>query len=120
MKATCSICGTVLRSRRSTKGSARANLLKKVRKHVWKNHRTTMIRRIKAGKAASLNNPSIQDFMSALSEGPRSALDIYLKFTEKQYQLMKRTIDAFEPVLPPEVVISWKAIEAFHDYRKGR
>ena len=119
MKATCSICGTVLRSRRSTKGSARANLLKRIRKHVWKEHRTTMIRRIKAGKKASLENPSVQDFMTALSEGPRSALAIYKQFTEKQYQLMKRTIDAFEAVLPAEVVITWKAIEAFHDMKKG-
>jgi len=78
-----------------------------------------MIRRIKAGKRTALENPSYQDFISALQDGPRSALAVYRKFTESQYQLMKRTIDAFEPLLPPQVVITWKAIEAFHDFRRG-
>ncbi len=74
-----------------------------------------MIARIKAGKARAAENPSFQDFITALKEGPRAALDVYKSFTEKQYQLMKKVLDALEPVLPPEIVISWKAIEAFHD-----
>ena len=78
-----------------------------------------MIRRIKAGKREALDNPTAQDFMAALQDGPRAALAVYKKFTERQYQLMKRTIDAFEPLLPPHVVITWKAIEAFHDMKAG-
>ena len=100
MQAKCSMCGLVIRSRRSSKGSAQANLLRAVRKHVWKEHRTSMIRRIKEGKRRSDENPSAQDFMAALQDGPRAALAVYKKFTEKQYQLMKRTMDAFEILLP--------------------
>lgn len=116
MQGKCSMCGLVIRSRRSSKGSAQSNLLRAVRKHVWKEHRTSMIRRIKQGKREALDNPSVQDFMVALQDGPRAALAVYKKFTERQYQLMKRTIDAFEPLLPPHVVVTWKAIEAFHDW----
>jgi len=118
MKAKCSMCGLEIRSRRSSKGSAQANLLKAVRKHCWKYHRATMIRKIKAGKAKSADNPSAQDFIKALSDGPRAALAIYNQYTERQYQHMKKVMDAIEPVLPPVVQASWQAIEAFHDWRK--
>ena len=119
MKAKCSMCGVEIRSRRSKHGSAQANLLKAVRKHCWKHHRATMIRKIKAGKAKAAHNPSAQDFIQALQEGPRAALDIYSRYTERQYQHMKNVMDAIEPVLPPVIKASWAAIEAFHDLRKG-
>jgi len=115
MKGTCSICGEVIRSRRSTKASAKANFLKGMRKHQWKKHRNTMISRIKAGKAKAKLNPSVQDMVSALKEGPRSALKIYSQWTERQYQHMKSVMDAIEELLPLEVQLAWTAIEAFHD-----
>jgi hypothetical protein len=64
---------------------------------------------------ASQENPNFQDFVTSLAEGPRAAIRVYKKFTEKQYQTMKRTMDALEPVLPPQITLSWKAIEAIHD-----
>ncbi|MBA7702120.1 hypothetical protein ES703_110877 [subsurface metagenome] len=115
MKGTCSICGETIRSRKSTKASAKANFLKAMRKHQWKKHRNTMISRIKAGKAKAAENPSYQDIVSALQEGPRAALKVYGDFTERQYQHMKAMMDALEPILPLEVQIAWKTIEAFHD-----
>jgi len=115
LKGKCSICGLVIRTHRSKKNSASANFLKAMRKHQWKNHRNTMIARIKAGKARAKNNPSVQDMVTALREGPRSALAVYKRYTEKQYQAMKKTMDALEPILPPEVTISWKVLEAIHD-----
>ena len=115
----CSICGERIEGRKSKLASAKANFLRNVRNHMWKKHRNTMIRRIKAGKAKAAKNPSIQDMASALSEGVRSALDIYGRWTEAQYQHMKTVMDALEPVLTPEIVISWKAIEAIHDATKG-
>lgn len=118
MKAKCTICGHEMRSRKSSKRSARANLLISIRKHAWKAHRTTMISRIKRGKRASQDNPSAQDFMKALSEGPRAALQIYGTWTERQYQQMKRVMDAVEPLLPIEVRSAWLAIEAYHDWKK--
>jgi len=118
MKAKCSICGHQMRSRKSSKRSARANLLIAIRKHAWKSHRNTMIARIKRGKKASQINPSVQDFVEALSEGPRAALQVYSKWTERQYQATKRVMDALEPLLPIEVRTAWAAVEAYHDWRK--
>jgi len=118
MRGTCSICGLEIRSRRSSKASAQANFLKAMRKHQWKIHRNTMISRIKAGKAAAAENPSYQDLVSAMKEGPRAALKVYGDFTERQYQHIKGMMDALEPVLPLEIVIAWKTIEAFHDEKE--
>jgi len=77
-----------------------------------------MVRRIKAGKAASIENPSYQDLVTALQEGPRAALKIYRTFTAQQYQAIKGMMDAFEILLPDKIVIAWKAIEAVHDWRQ--
>ncbi len=115
MKGKCSICGLTIRSRRSSKGSAAANFLKAVRKHQWKMHRNTMISRIKAGKARAAENPSYQDLVTALQKGPRAALKVYGDYTERQYQHIKAMMDALEPVLPIELQIAWRTIEAFHD-----
>ena len=89
-----------------------------MRKHQWKMHRNTMIRRIKAGKEAAAANPSYQDLVSAMKEGPRAALKVYGDFTERQYQHIKGMMDALEPILPLEIVVAWKTIEAFHDEKE--
>lgn len=78
-----------------------------------------MIRRIKAGKQSSKSNPSIQDFVASLSEGPRAALEVYDKMTERQYQYMKKVMDAIEPILPAEARTIWKAVEGIHDVIRG-
>ena len=108
-KATCSQCGKVFKAR------TRTALLSKVRKHLWKEHRNWMIRRIKQGKSRSKSNPSTQDFIEALRTAPRRAVDIYKTYTERQYQHIKVVMDAVEPFLPPEIASSWKVIEAIHD-----
>ncbi|MBA7703838.1 hypothetical protein ES703_112635 [subsurface metagenome] len=82
---------------------------------MWKNHRTTMISRIKAGKKASENNPTVQDFISALQDSPGRAFSIYKKLRARDFNVAKQVMDALEPVLPTEIRISWKAIEAIHD-----
>ena len=115
MKGTCSICGEVIRSHRSDKNSARANFLKAMRKHQWKKHRNTMIERIKAGKRQSQMNPTVQDFISALKDAPGRAFSIYQKIKAKDFNTAKQVLDALEPVLPIEIRVTWKAIEAIHD-----
>lgn len=115
MKGKCSICGQVLRSHASAKNSARANFLKVVRKHMWDNHRTTMIARIKAGKQRSKNNPTVQDFITALQGAPQRAIAIYQELREKDWMQLKRVLDAMEPIMPIEMKATWKAIEAMHD-----
>ena len=115
MKGTCSICGEVIRSHASSRNSARANFLKAMRKHQWKKHRNTMISRIKAGKQRSDMNPTVQDFISALKEAPARAYSIYNKMKRKDFNLAKQVLDALEPVLPIEMRVTWKAIEAIHD-----
>ncbi|GAI10458.1 unnamed protein product [marine sediment metagenome] len=74
-----------------------------------------MISRIKAGKSRAKRNPSYQDIVSALKEGPRAGLKAYKDMTERQYQHMKEMMDALEPILPLEIQIGWRTIEAFHD-----
>ncbi|MBA7552311.1 hypothetical protein ES705_44869 [subsurface metagenome] len=115
MKGKCSICGATIRSHASAKHSARTNFLKAVRKHMWKNHRNTMISRIKAGKKASNNNPTVQDFISALKDAPGRAFKIYKTLQKRDFTIAKQVMDALEPELPIEIRISWKAIEAIHD-----
>ena len=115
MRGKCSICGETIRSRRSIKGSAKANFLKAMRKHQWKKHRNTMIDRIKAGKQRSEMNPTVQDFISALKDAPGRAFTIYKKMKAKDFLTAKQVLDALEPVLPIEIRLTWKAIEAIHD-----
>ncbi|MBA7549841.1 hypothetical protein ES705_42338 [subsurface metagenome] len=115
MKGTCSICGMVIRSHASYRSSARTNFLRAMRKHQWKNHRNTMIARIKAGKRKSENNPTVQDFISALKDAPGRAFTIYQKMTARDFSVAKQVLDALEPVLPIEIRVTWKAIEAIHD-----
>jgi len=90
-----------------------------VKAHYKKKHPNTISRRISKGLKASQENPSIQDMVTALQEGTRSALKVYGQWTEAQYQAMKKVIDALEIVLPSEIVIAWRAIEAIHDRDKG-
>ena len=108
-KAVCSQCGTVFRARTRTK------LLSKLRKHIWKKHATWMKGRIKAGKRSSDDNPSVQDLISGLQSSPREAIRVYKRMTNAQYRHMKRVMDAIEPLLPVEVKVAWKALEAIHD-----
>jgi len=115
MRGKCSICGAVLRSHASKKNSAQANFLKLVRKHMWSKHRNTMISRMKAGKLASEKNPTVQDFISALKDSPGRAFSIYQKMRARDFDIAKQVLDALEPVLPIEIRVTWKAIEAIHD-----
>ncbi|MBA7704484.1 hypothetical protein ES703_113296 [subsurface metagenome] len=117
MKGKCSICGQVLRSHASAKNSARTNFLKVVRKHMWSKHRNTMISRIKAGKRASENNPTVQDFITALQGAPARAIAIYEEMRARDWMQLKRVMDAMEPIMPIEMRATWRAVEAFHDTR---
>ena len=117
MKGTCSICGRVIRSHASAKNTARQNFLKAIRKHQWKNHRTTMISRIKAGKQSSEDNPTVQDFVSALQGAPQRAIMVYEELRKKDWIKLKKVMDAMEPIMPVEMRATWKAVEAFHDTR---
>jgi hypothetical protein len=117
MKGKCSICGMIIRSHASTKNSARTNFLKAMRKHQWKSHRTTMISRIKAGKRRSSDNPTVQDFITALQGAPQRAIQVYEELRQKDWIQLKRVLDAMEPIMPVEMRATWKAIEAFHDTR---
>lgn len=113
-RGTCKIC------REDFAARSPSALLSKMSVHRWKKHENWMIRKIKAGKAASKENPSYQDLVTALQEGPRAALKIYATYTERQYQVVKALMDALEPLLPLEVRTSWKAIEALHDWRQEK
>lgn len=119
MKGTCSLCGKTIRSHASSKNSAKANFLKSMRKHQWKTHRTAMSARIKAGRKASDDNPTVQDFITALQGAPQRAIMIYEELRGKDWMKLKRVLDAMEPIMPIQMKATWKAIEAFHDTRHG-
>jgi len=74
-----------------------------------------MISRIKAGKRRSSDNPTVQDFISALKDAPGRAFTIYQKLQKRDFATAKQVLDALEPILPIEIRVSWKAIEAIHD-----
>lgn len=115
MRGTCGICGASIRSHASAKNSAKANWLRAMRKHMWGKHRTTMIARIKAGKRASEENPSVQDFISALQGAPQRAILVYKELRKKDWLKLKQVMDAMEPIMPVEMRATWKAVEAVHD-----
>ncbi|GAH49257.1 unnamed protein product, partial [marine sediment metagenome] len=83
--------------------------------HQWKNHRNTMISRIKAGKKAANGNPTVQDFISALQGAPQRAILVYKELRKKDWLKLKQVMDAMEPIMPIEMRATWKAVEAVHD-----
>jgi len=76
-----------------------------------------MKRRISEGKAASEDNPTVQDFIAALQEAPGRAMEIYATLRERDWMKLKRVLDAIEGLMSVEMLATWKAIEAFHDVR---
>ncbi|MBA7704972.1 hypothetical protein ES703_113795 [subsurface metagenome] len=74
-----------------------------------------MISRIKTGKKASDQNPTVQDFISALKDSPGRAFKAYQLLRKRDFSIAKQVMDALEPVLPIEMRVTWKAIEAIHD-----
>lgn len=120
MKGTCSICGATIRSRASKNNTAKINFLAAVRKHMWSKHRNTMISRIKAGKKDSEDNPTIQDFVSALQGAPQRAIAVYESLRKRDWIKLKKVMDAVEPLMPIEMLATWKAVEAYHDYHQKK
>jgi hypothetical protein len=107
--ARCSACGEEFRSRTRTAS------IRKIGNHWRKEHPDALSRRIKAGKRAAEQNPSIEEFVTALRESPRNAIRIYSKWTEYQYRTTKKYMDALKDVLPEGIVASWELIEVLHD-----
>lgn len=82
---------------------------------MWKNHRNTMISRIKAGKRRSKNNPIDLEMIKAIQSGAREAHQVFNRLTEKQYQKVKKLMKALEPILPEETNTIWKFLEIAHE-----
>ena len=99
----------------STRADSRRQALNRIRDHAWKEHKNSMNRKINDAKRRSAHNPSLQDFAAALVRGPREALAVYGRMAEWQYQHMKRVLDAFEPLMSPEIKTAWRTTEALHD-----
>ena len=74
-----------------------------------------MVSRIKAGKSHDQINPTVQDFISALSENAQKAYRIYKKFRERDFIVLKTVMDALEPYLPDKMRIIWKTVEGIYD-----
>ena len=114
-KARCKQCGQTFRRR------TRTELLSAMRKHLWKEHRSWMIARIKAGrKEAERDNPSVQDLIQAIQKGSaRAGQAVAKQMTEGRYSQVKKVMDAVSPLLPLKAQLAWEGVEAAHDiYRK--
>lgn len=105
----CSVCGEVIRAR------TQPNFIKKMGEHFRKEHPEAFSRRISRGLKASKNPTELDTFMKCLNGDPDTALSIYARWTERQYQDTKRVMDALKPVLPPNILAGWTFIEAVHD-----
>ncbi|MBA7707911.1 hypothetical protein ES703_116795 [subsurface metagenome] len=113
--AKCSQCGRGFRSQ------TRSELLSKIRKHIWKEHRAWMVARIKAGQRTSnANNPSLQDLIQGVQKGSsRAAISVARQMTEGRYQQVKKVLDVVQPILPLKAQLAWEGVEAAHDlYRR--
>lgn len=109
-KAKCSLCGETLRAR------ARDTLMSKLSKHMWKNHREAMRRRIKAGlKKTEIHNPLVQDFLNSLKTAPANAVRQYKRMATRQRRHIDRTMIQLRPYLPPEINIAWEVTKAVLD-----
>ncbi|MBA7551700.1 hypothetical protein ES705_44248 [subsurface metagenome] len=82
---------------------------------MWKYHRNTMISRIKAGRAHAREYPADLEMIKAIQTGSREALKLFKKLTEKQYQKLKKLMNALEPILPEETKTIWKFLETVHE-----
>lgn len=105
----CSICGEKITTRKPQ------NFIKKMGDHFRKEHPDAYSRRISRGIKASRVTPELDVFMQSLNGDPDTALSIYAKWTERQYQDTKRVMDALRPVLPPNIYAGWAFIESVHD-----
>lgn len=115
MHGKCHSCGCKLEGRNGSKHTAKYNFLKNVRQHYLKKHKSSMIAKSKRTRENNTHNPSIQDLAEALQEGGRAALEVVKEWNEGQYANAKMFMDGFSTVLPPDVMIVWKMIEAVHD-----
>lgn len=120
LTAKCSQCPRRFRAK------TKSELLERLRDHIWAQHRSWMLSRIKAGqKRAELDNPSIQDMVQAIQKGSsRAAIAVAQNMTEGRYQQVKRVMDAVSPVLPLKAQLAWEGVEAAHDlyhkFKKAR
>lgn len=105
--ATCSQCKKKFRARTRTK------LLSVLRKHLWKDHRAWMIRRIKAGKSKDGGNPVIVRLLRDLSTG--DFIPGYKKYKRANYEALKPALDILAKHLPPAMQVAWKAVDKLAD-----
>lgn len=102
---------------RRFRAKTRAELLSKMRKYLWKYHRSYMLNRMASGRrAAALGNPTVQDVAQAIQKGStRAALAVSRQMTEQRYQQVKKVMDAVAPMLPLKAQTAWEGVEAAHD-----
>lgn len=53
----------------------------------------------------------------ALQGAPHRAIEVYEELRKRDWMKLKRVLDAMEPIMPVQMLATWKAVEAFHDHR---
>lgn len=106
-RAKCSQCGLGFRS------STRKELLNKLRKHLFKVHRTWMVARIKAGQKKAHNNPGVLEMIRDVVTG--DIIPGYKAYKRKHYEAIKPLMDKLSPFLPPAVRGAWQFVDKMAD-----
>ncbi|GAH95346.1 unnamed protein product [marine sediment metagenome] len=108
--AKCSQCGQRFRA------YERADLLQRIRKHMWKEHRKWMLARMKAGRlAGGPGNPTVGMVLTAVAQGIPVALALIRLVKKPRWNRLGEAVNAFEPYMKPETRTAWQAIKAIKD-----
>jgi len=101
----------------------RTDLLSRIRKHMWKEHRKWMLARMKAGRlAGGAGNPTVGMVLSAIAQGIPVALALIRLVRKPRWNRLESAVSSFEPYMKPEHRQVWQGIKTIKqiDVRRGR
>ncbi len=115
--AKCSQCGQRFRA------YERAELLSRIRKHMWKEHRKWMLARMKAGRlAGGPGNPTVGMVLTALAQGIPIVLSLIRLVRKPRWNRLDTAVSSFEPYMKPEMRTAWQSVKTIKqiDIKRGR
>ena len=101
----------------------RGDLLRNIRKHLWKAHRKWMLARMRAGRlAGGEGNPTVGMVLSAIAQGIPVVLSLIRLVRKPRWNRLDRAVSSFEPYMKPEHRQAWQAVRSIKqiDVRRGR
>ncbi len=114
--AKCSQCS------RRFRAYDRGDLLKNIRKHMWKHHRKWMLARMKAGRlAGGPGNPTVGMVLTAIAQGIPVALALIRLVKRPRWNRLVGAVSSFEPYMKPETRAAWQTVKSIRDidFKRG-